>query len=360
MAKKRIPKINSLEWLEWKFPTEDSARQLFEQLVWPNGAHCPHCGSAEVWRFRDKGRKSRDGLYECSYCPGQFTVTTKTPMHSTKLPLKVWLRALYLILFSSKGVSSVILGKQLGVRQATAWKIAHAVREMTDDRDGRDPLLGAIVEVDTTYMGAPPRKKKTRFHRHVYYPPGKGTKRPEVAVAASRGGRVAAAVLRKGDKGGIGRFLDRFVSRDALIMSDDDKAIAKAAKGFMGHRTVTHSQDEFARDEVHANTVEGLAAQLKRAQLGVFHYISETHLQRYVDEIVFRRNQRETIIHPGGDDGPDTFELRYRDFVDQIADLMRRAVGRQVRRSDNGGLYWPDPIAPGYMPAPSSLRAETV
>src|SRR5690606_13124876 len=94
-----------------------------------DGPYCPHCGCADVWRFREKGRKSRDGLYECSHCAGQFTVTTKTPMHSTKLPLKVWLRALYLILISSKGVSSVILGKQLGVRQATAWKMAHAIRE---------------------------------------------------------------------------------------------------------------------------------------------------------------------------------------------------------------------------------------
>ncbi len=354
MAAKRVPRINSLEWLEWKFPTEESARKLFERLVWPEGAHCPHCGSAEVWSFRDKGRKSRPGLYECRHCAGQFTVTTMTPMHATKLPLKVWLRAIYLILFSSKGVSSVILGKQLGVRQPTAWKMAHAVREMTDDRDGKDPLLGRIVEVDTTYMGAPPRKKKSKFHKHVWNPPGRGTKRPEVAVAASRDGRVAAAVVPKGDKGAITRFLDRFVAKDARIMSDDDRSIAKAAKAFASHKTVTHSQDEFARGDVHSNTVEGLAAHLKRAQLCVFHYISEMHLQRYVDELVFRRNQREVVIKQYERDGPATLELVYRDFEIQLKDLLKRAVGRQVRRSEVGGLEWPPPIAPGYVAAPSA------
>lgn len=275
-------------------------------------------------------------------------------MHATKLPLKTWLRALYLILFSSKGVSSVILGKQLGVKQATAWKVAHAVREMTDDRDGRQPLLGSIVEVDTTYMGAPPRKKKTKFHRHVYHPRGRGTKRPEVAVAASRDGKVAAAVLKKG---AIARFLDRFVARDARIMSDDDKRISKAAKAFSGgHSTVVHSADEFARKEVHANTVEGLASQLKRVQIGVFHHISEKHLQRYVDEIVFRRNQRELVLRKledFEDRKPAQFDLVYRDFVEQLADLLKRAVGRQVRRSKIGGMTWPPPIAPGYVPAPS-------
>ena len=354
MAEKREPRINSLEWLEWKFPTEESARRLFERLVWPNGPHCPHCGSAEVWRFRDKGRKSRPGLYECRHCAGQFTVTTKTPMHATKLPLKVWLRAIYLILFSSKGVSTVILGKQLGVRQSTAWKMAHAVREMTDDRDGKDPLLGNIVEVDTTYMGGPPRKNRSKFHKHVWNPRGRGTKRPEVAIAANRNGRVAAAVIPKGDKAAIARFLDRFVAKDARIMSDNDNSIAKAAKAFADHRTVTHSRKEFARGEVHSNTVEGLASQLKRAQLGVFHYISNLHLQRYVDEIVFRRNQREVVIKKNKNNERGSLELRYRDFEDQIRDLLKRAVGRQVRRSEIGGLEWPPPIAPGYAAAPSA------
>lgn len=225
---------------------------------------------------------------------------------------------------------------------------------MTDDRDGRDPLLGRIVEVDTTYMGAPPRKKKSKFHRHVWNPPGRGTKRPEVAVAASRDGRVAAAVIPKGDKGAIARFLDRFVSKDARIMSDDDRAIAKAAKAFAGHATVIHGQEEFARGDVHSNTVEGLASQLKRAQLGVFHYISETHLQRYVDEIIFRRNQREIIVKQYVEDGPKSKEMVYRNFEIQLRDLLKRAIGRQLRRSQIGGMEWPDPIAPGYAAAPSA------
>jgi hypothetical protein len=354
MTEKRRPRIDGLERLEWKFPTVESVPALFEQLVWPHGPHCRHCGSAEVWRFRDKGRKTRPGPYECNFCAGQFTVTTKTLMHATKLPLKVWLRAFHLTLFSSKGVSSVIPGKQLGVKQSTAWKTAHAIREMTDDRDRQNPLLGRIVEVDTTYMGAPPRKKKTKFHRHVYHPPGKGTKRPEVAVAASRDGRVAAAVLPRGDKGAVARFLDRFVSKDARIMSDDDRTISKAAKAFAGHKTVTHSQDEFVDGDVHSNTVEGLAALLKRARLGIFHYISEVRLQRHVDEIIFRRNQREVIFKQYERDGPKTMELVYTNFVDRLKDLLKRAVGRQIRRPEIGGLDWPAPIAFGFAEAPSA------
>lgn len=348
------PRRDSLSWLDWKCPTEKDARQFFEKLIWPEGAHCPHCGSFDVWRFRDKGRKSRDGLFECKHCCQQFTVTTKTPMHSTKLPLKVWLRAIYLILISSKGVSSIILGKQLGVRQPTAWKIAHAIREMADDRDGENALLDQIVEVDTTYMGGPPRKSANKSG--IPNKRGRGTNRPQVAVAASRDGRIAAEVIRYGDSANIGRFLGRFVSPEAKIMSDDDTAIAKAARTYTSHQTVTHRHHEFADGDVHANTVESVASLFKRAQLGVFHFLSELHLQRYLDEIVFRANQRTVKLKRGKGEMPGRLELQYIDFEQQLRNLLVRAVGRQVRRSLHGGISWPNPVASGFKPAPSSIK----
>jgi hypothetical protein len=169
--------------------------------------------------------------------------------------------------------------------------------------------------------------------------------------------------MQKGDKGALAKFLDRFVEKDARIMSDDDSAIAKAAKAFSGgHDTVTHSKHVYARDKVvHANSVEGLASQLKRVQMGVFHHISKKHLQRYVDEIVFRRNQRFMRLRKREDHFDERYvfeyDLVYRDFQNQLADLLKRAVGRQIRRSQVGGLEWPPPIAPGYAAAPSAPKS---
>ena len=354
MVAKREPREDSLEWLERTYPTEVSVRSLFERLVWPNGAHCPHCGSLDVWRFRNKGRSSRDGLFQCRHCQGQFTVTTKTPMHATKLPLRTWLKAIYVTLISSKGISSVMLAKQIGVRQPTAWKMAHAIREMMDDRDGRDSLLDGIVEVDTTYMGGRPRKNVDPRYKYVYRPRGKATTRPEVAVAAERGGRIKAKFLTSANGEQISRFMGRFISPHAHIMSDDDKAIGKAAKAFKEHDTVTHGKKKYVRGNVHSNTVEGIAALLKRTQLGVYHQLSKRHLQRYIDEIVFRKNQRRTIETVNQRDGTVQVQIYHRPFLDQLEDLVVRAVGRQVRRSSEGGLEWPKPIAPGYATAPSS------
>jgi transposase-like protein len=88
-----------------QIPNENSCRKFFEKLIWPEGRTCPHCQCSHSYRLN--GASVRAGLYECAQCKRQFTVTTKTPMHSTKLPLWKWLLAIYYILNSSKGISSI-------------------------------------------------------------------------------------------------------------------------------------------------------------------------------------------------------------------------------------------------------------
>ena len=109
-----------------------------------------------LWGLRScqlNGKSVRTGVYECYQCKRQFTITTKTPMHSTKLPLWKWLQAMYYIVNSSKGISSVILARWLGVTQTTAWKMGHAIRTMMDTGSEKTPLLDGIVELDEKYLG---------------------------------------------------------------------------------------------------------------------------------------------------------------------------------------------------------------
>ena len=84
-------------------------------------------------------------VYQCKEreCRRQFTVTTKTPLHGTKLDLRVWVCAMVLVLTSSKGLSSVVMARLLGVNQKTAWKMGNAIRELMDDRHGEYPRLEA-------------------------------------------------------------------------------------------------------------------------------------------------------------------------------------------------------------------------
>ncbi len=102
-----------------RFADESTCRHFFESILWRHGRHCPHCYCSKSYRLSCKS--TRAGLYECAQCKKQFTVTTKTPMHSTKLPLWKWLLAMYYIANSSKGVSSVFLGHWSGISQKSTW-----------------------------------------------------------------------------------------------------------------------------------------------------------------------------------------------------------------------------------------------
>lgn len=103
----------TIDELKEMLPSEQACSSLLEQAIWRNWRVCAHCGCLDSWKLN--GKTTRPGLYECSGCHGHFTVSTKTPMHSTKLLLWTWILAMYYILGSSKGISAVILAKLIGV-----------------------------------------------------------------------------------------------------------------------------------------------------------------------------------------------------------------------------------------------------
>jgi len=101
----------NIDQLRKRFPDEKACRLFFESILWKHGRICPHCDNLKSYRL--SGASVRKGVYECSRCKHQFTITTKTPMHSTKLPLGKWLLAMYLIVNSSKGISSAARVKRV-------------------------------------------------------------------------------------------------------------------------------------------------------------------------------------------------------------------------------------------------------
>jgi transposase-like protein len=249
------------------FGDPDTARGFLETLIRPSGPFCPFCGSFHVWRFRAEGRTSRPGLHECADCNSQFTVTTRTPLHSTNLPLVTWIMALYLILTSSKGIASPVLARWLGVSQPTAWKMEHALRELMDHREEDEPALGGVVEIDTKAVGGAPK-----FQRHVYHPAGRGSDKPVVLIAVERGGQVRATVVPGEARADIEPVITAAVDPAAHLMSDQDKAVGAVGQGSGAHDTVKHSARQYARKggmgkpKIHSNTAESFGSQVERAQ----------------------------------------------------------------------------------------------
>jgi len=267
------------------FPDEDTCRTFFESTIWANGRICPHCGNKKSYHI--KGSITRPGLYECDQCKHQFTVTTRTPMHSTKLCLWKWVQAMYFIVNSSKGISSVFLGKWIGVSQKTAWKMGHAIRQMMAQDGETHPVLNGIVELDEKFMGGKPRYQKGV--RHIR---GKGTNKQCVFVAVQRQGSVRSMPVESDKTSILGPLVEQYVHKEAHLMSDQNPAYLSIGKAYASHQTVNHSNNEYVRGDVHNNTAESFNSLLERARIGVFHYMSKGHLPKYLNEVGFRWNHR--------------------------------------------------------------------
>ena len=133
------------------FPTEEAATEWFEGVIWPEGRHCPKCGSK-----RTCNASHRKMPYWCSDCRSYFSVKTGTAMQASKVPLRKWAIAIYLVMTSLKSVSSMKLQRDIGVSQPTAWFMLHRIREAWA---GSDEPFDGPVEIDETYFGGKRKNK---------------------------------------------------------------------------------------------------------------------------------------------------------------------------------------------------------
>ncbi len=164
--------VNLLEFTEL-YPDEAACVQHLEESRWHGKIVSPFTGG-EVYRLKTRF------LYKCKDTGKQFSVRHGTIFEESRLPLRKWFMALYILHSLKKGISSIQLGKFLGVTQKTAWFMLQRIRYAVEHENYKAPLAG-IVEVDETYMGG----KQSGGNR------GRGSenKTPVVGLA-ERGGDV--------------------------------------------------------------------------------------------------------------------------------------------------------------------------
>ena len=141
-----------LDCLE-RFSTEEAATRWLESAVWPEGRCCGHCGGT---RTRE-APNARPMPYWCPDCRRYFSVRTGTAFARSKIPLRKWALALHLEMAAPKGISSVALGRAIGVKQSTAWFMLHRLRETWIGEDGEK--FAGPVEVDETYVSGLEKNK---------------------------------------------------------------------------------------------------------------------------------------------------------------------------------------------------------
>ncbi len=266
-------KFKNLTEFTQLFNQEVKCRKYFEAIRFKKGDYCPHCGHSKILRFSDGKR------YRCVKCKKDFTIKTGTIFGESKLPLQKWFIAIYLLTTSKKGISSIELSEQCGVSQKTAWFMDHRIREAMKQNDGK---LFGTVEVDETYLGGKHNRKQ-----------GFKNKIPVMGMT-ERKGKIKAFQIESRETHIIFNEIKKNIDPSAFIMTDEASVYKKLPRFGYRRGGVKHSQKQWVKGEIHTNSIESFWALFKRGYHGTYHSMSRKHLQRYIDEFVFRFNARTT------------------------------------------------------------------
>ncbi|OHA58678.1 MAG: hypothetical protein A2571_02825 [Candidatus Vogelbacteria bacterium RIFOXYD1_FULL_44_32] len=257
------------------FHNEEVCRKHFEDVRFAGGDYCPHCKHNKIFRFKDGKR------FRCDSCKRDFTVKTGTLFGESKIPMQKWFIAIYLLTTSKKGVSSIYLSEQVGVTQKTAWFMDMRIREALKQNKGK--LIGT-VEIDETYLGG----KHNRKHGF--------SKKSAVMGMTERGGKLRAFQIPDRQTHTVLNAVTKNVNPKAYLMTDDAGVYRKLVRIGFKHDSIKHSRKQYVRGNVHTNSIESFWALFKRNYHGTYHSMSKKHLQRYIDEITFRFNNRQDSL----------------------------------------------------------------
>jgi transposase-like protein len=274
-----------LSGLAQAYGDEVIARKLLESWRWPNGPVCPHChntGEKLISKLEAQAASRsgvRKGVYFCGACRRQFTVTVGTVLERSQVPLSKWLMVLTLLCSSKKSVSANQIHRMIGVTYKTAWFMCHRIRFAMTPQQWAEAKLQGTVEVDETFVG--PKAK------------------PKSAVVAlvERQGQARVKVIASVTQKNLGAALGEYVSREAVVNTDEHPSYKLPLKQWKAHQAVNHSRGEYQRQnpdgsQASTNTAESFFSLLKRAIIGAWHHISREHLPRYANEFAFRWNTR--------------------------------------------------------------------
>jgi len=276
-----IPSFTCLFDLLAAFPDETSCIMHLETVRWAKGVESPYDPQSKTYRYGD-------GKYMCSNTGKYFNVKTNTIFHATKIPLQKWFMAIYLVTNHKKGISSCQLARDINITQKSAWFMLQKIRERFCCENNGE--LDGEVELDETFVGG--KNKNRHSNKKVQNSQGRSFKdKTPVLGMLERGGKVIAKVIKNTSVKQITPFILETVKKTSTLFTDEWCGYNLVGKLYK-HFIVDHSKRQYVNENAHTNNIEGFWTWVKRSVIGIYHYVSRKHLQKYVNELAFRYNTR--------------------------------------------------------------------
>jgi transposase-like protein len=267
------------EFLE-KYATEEQCRQALYALRWPTGYVCPACGNTTGCQLKQRP------VYQCHKCHHQTSLTAGTIFHGTKLPLKKWFLAIYLLTQRKKSTSALQLSREIGVNYNTAWTIKHKLMQVMMERE-RGKTLSGRIEMDDAYLGGEKAGKRGR---------GSPNKVPFVAaVETTQDGRPMKIQLRRVRgfrQREIARYAQASLMAGSHVFSDGLACFVGVTESGCEHSPIVTGGGRQSAQHSCFKWVNTMLGNVKNSLLGTFHAIREKHVPRYLAEFEYRFNRR--------------------------------------------------------------------
>jgi transposase-like protein len=284
------------------FSDADNCLEFMAMHRWPDGVvTCPTCGRKDV-SFLATQKK-----WQCksAHAKRQFSAKVGTIFEDSPLGLEKWLPAVWLITNSKNGVSSCEIARSLGVTQKTAWFMLHRIRyAMKADPFGYIGKIGGSdsgpVEVDESFVGGKlinmhkGRAKKMQETRAEVDPneyfQRYANKTVVMGMFDRESRQVRAKVIPNVKRETLQKEILKNVKYGSKVYTDSAVSYNRTGWHYI-HEAVNHAEC-YVKGQVHTNSLENFWSLLKRNLAGTYVAVEPFHLDRYLDEQMFRFNNR--------------------------------------------------------------------
>jgi len=286
------------------FSDRDVCIEFVASLRWMNGVTCPHCKSRLVGFLKTRR------IWKCkdSSCRKQFSVKTGTIFEESPIPLDKWLMAIWLVVNCKNGISSYEIARDLKVTQKSAWFMLHRIRLALKNNSWAKIGGPEGAESDEAFFGGNPQKmhKKRRLKVNVEHQATPADERSHwpnkttvLGMYDRESRQVRAKVIPNMKRETLQNEILANIHQGSRLYTDQVNAYTTLAGKYV-HETVNHA-DQYVRGQVHTNCLENFWSLMKRHLRGTYVSVEPFHLDRYLDEQVFRFNNRGTKDNPLND-----------------------------------------------------------